>query len=76
LADYIRTHSFDTVGGNGIAFGKDGEWKESRMAFTQLVHIDGNDVGQFNDPKKTVLVWPPKFKSGPMVYPYATAKQS
>ena len=76
LADYIRTHSFDTVAGNGIAFGKDGEWKESRMTFTQLVHIDGNDVSQFNDPKKTVLVWPPKFKSGPMLYPYAAAKQS
>jgi branched-chain amino acid transport system substrate-binding protein len=74
LADYIRTHSFDTVGGNGIAFGKDGEWKESRMTFTQLVHIDGHDVGQFDDPKKTILVWPPKFKSGEMVYPYAKAK--
>lgn len=75
LADYIRTHSFDTVGGNGIAFGKDGEWKETRMTFTQLVHVNGHDVRQFDDPKKTLVVWPAKFKSGDMVYPYATAKK-
>jgi branched-chain amino acid transport system substrate-binding protein len=73
LADYIRSHSFDTVGGT-VAFGKDGEWKQTRMTFTQLVHVNGHDVAQFDDPKKTIVVWPLNHKSGDLAYPYAKAK--
>jgi branched-chain amino acid transport system substrate-binding protein len=74
IAAYIRTHSFHTVGGD-ITFGKDGEWVKSRMVFTQFLHVDGNDVGQFRDPKKVLVVWPPEFKTGDMVYPYAAARK-
>jgi len=74
LADYIRSHEFDTVGGP-IKFGKDGEWTETRMAFTQFQNITGNDLEQFKEPKKNVLLWPTKFKSGDLIYPYPGAKK-
>jgi branched-chain amino acid transport system substrate-binding protein len=74
LAAYIRTASFDTAGGP-IKFGKDGEWVESRMTFTQFQHVTGNDLGQFTDPKKSVLLWPFENKSGEMLYPYTSAKK-
>ena len=73
LADYIRKTTFKTVGGD-ITFGKDGEWTESRMFFTQFQHVDGNDIGQFRGAKKEVVLWPPKYATGKMIYPYTGAK--
>jgi len=74
IATYIRTHSFKTVGGD-VTFGKDGEWAKSRMVFTQFQHVDGNDLDQFRDPKKVVVVWPPEFETGDMIYPYSAARK-
>ena len=73
LADYIRANSFKTVLGD-IKFGKGGEWAESRVLQTQFQNIKGNDVAQFKDIKTQVVVSPPAYASGTVVYPYEKAK--
>ena len=69
LADYIRTHSFKTVVGE-IAFGKDGEWAESRMIWTQFRGIKGNDLAQFKQSSTEVVLLPKAFASGELVTPF------
>ena len=46
LADYIHTHSFNTVVGT-IAFGNEGEWTAPRIVWTQFHGITGHDLAQF-----------------------------
>ena len=74
LADYLHGHTVDTVIGP-MTFGADGEWVKSRMLFTQFQKIDGNDLGQFKDPGKEVILWPAELKTGSMIYPYADARK-
>jgi len=72
LADYIRSHTFHTVFGD-VKFGKDGEWAESRMLQVQFQHITSNDIKQFEDPDKQVVLTPAAFKSGKVIYPMQKA---
>ena len=72
-ADYMRSHTFATVVGD-IAFGSDGEWAKSRTFFTQFQNVAPNDVEQFRDGAKQVILWPPEFKTGDIIYPYAKAR--
>jgi len=74
IADYIRTHTFDTVAGQ-IKFGKDGEWAKPRMIVTQWQNITGNDLGQVTDLKNWVVVWPPEYKTGNIIYPFESARK-
>lgn len=73
LADYIRTHTFKTVVGD-IAYGKDGEWAESRLIWTQFQGIKGNDLDQFRDSATEVILSPAQFKSGELITPYQAGK--
>ena len=73
LAAYIRSHSFSTVVGD-ITFGKDGEWKKSRVVFTQFQNVTSNALDQFKDTTHEVVIWPNEYKSGDMIYPYSKAK--
>ena len=72
LADYIRTHTIDTVIGP-MSFGDDGEWKTPRIIYAQFQNVSGNDIGQFKDMSRQIVVWPPELKTGDLVYPYAQA---
>jgi branched-chain amino acid transport system substrate-binding protein len=74
LADYLRSHTFQTVAGE-IAFGKDGEWAKPRQVFTQFQGVVANDLEQFRDGRRQPILWPAEYKSGSMVYPYAEAKK-
>jgi branched-chain amino acid transport system substrate-binding protein len=74
LADYMHTHSFPTVAGD-IAFAKDGEWAKPRIVFTQFQNVAPNDVEQFADGYKQPILWPPQYKTGDMIYPYAAARK-
>jgi branched-chain amino acid transport system substrate-binding protein len=69
LADYIRTHTFKTVVGD-ITYGKDGEWAEPRLIWTQFRGIKGNDLAQFESPDTEVVLLPAAFKSGDLVTPF------
>ena len=74
LADYIHSHSFKTVAGE-IAFGPDGEWVKPRLLVSQYQNVEGNDLEQFRDFKKQVILRPPGArKSGSLSYPYDAAK--
>ena len=57
-----------------IAFGPDGEWVKPRLLVSQYQNIVGNDLDQFRDFKKQVILWPPELKSGNLAYPYDAAK--
>jgi branched-chain amino acid transport system substrate-binding protein len=72
LADYIRKASFDTIIGP-IAFGPDGEWQKPRIIYAQFQNVSGNDIGQFKDMQKQIVVWPPELKTGELVHPYEKA---
>jgi branched-chain amino acid transport system substrate-binding protein len=69
LADYIRTHSFKTVIGD-VTYGKDGEWAESRLVWTQFQRIKGNDLAQFKQPATEVVLLPKVAQSGELITPY------
>ena len=73
LADYIRKTTFKTVVGD-VKFGPKGEWAEERTIAVQFQNIKGNTVDDVRDPSKEVVLYPPKFKSGELIYPYEKAK--
>ena len=73
LADHMHTHTFRTVAGE-VAFGPDGEWAKPRLLVSQFQNVVGNDLDQFRDFKKQVIIWPAQYKSGNFIYPYEAAK--
>jgi branched-chain amino acid transport system substrate-binding protein len=73
LADYIRANTFKTVVGD-VKFGPKGEWAQERTIAVQFQNITGNTVEDFRDPSKEVVLYPPQFKSGDVIYPYEKAK--
>jgi branched-chain amino acid transport system substrate-binding protein len=72
LADYMHTHTFDTVVGK-VAFGKDGEWTEPRVVWSQFQGVTDNSFEQFRDLKHEAIVWPPNYQTAPLIYPFADA---
>lgn len=73
LADYIRKATFKTVVGE-VKFGAKGEWAQERTIAVQFQNIKGNSIEDFRDPAKEVVLYPPQFKSGNVIYPYEKAK--
>ena len=73
LADYARKNSFKTVVGD-IRFNAEGEWTEAQVMAVQFQGVSGNGVEQFRDPKTEVILWPTKYKTGTVVYPYDSKK--
>jgi branched-chain amino acid transport system substrate-binding protein len=74
LAQYIHANPFQTVGGE-IKFQERGEWAEPRILLVQYQGIKGNDVNQFKEAGRQVIVYPPKFKSGNLIYPFNAASK-
>jgi branched-chain amino acid transport system substrate-binding protein len=73
LADYIRASTFKTVMGD-VKFGAKGEWAESRVLQVQFRNVKGNDPTQFKGIDTQVVVDPPAYESGKLIYPYEKAK--
>jgi branched-chain amino acid transport system substrate-binding protein len=69
IADYIRSNEHTTVVGK-IGFGKNGEWAKPRTLMVQYQGIKNNDLAQFTKPGTRVVLYPPKWKSGNVIYPY------
>src|SRR6266571_4193745 len=61
LADYLHATRFSTVIGE-VKFGPLGEWEKSRILYVQYQNIKGNDVNQFRQPGKAVILSPLEFK--------------
>jgi branched-chain amino acid transport system substrate-binding protein len=69
LAEYCRKTTFKTVVGD-IAFNAEGEWATAQVMAVQFQGVSGNGVDQFKDPKTEVILWPKKYATGKIVYPY------
>ena len=50
---------FKTVAGD-IAYGKDGEWRDTRQYLTQFQNIEPNNLEQFKSGDKQPILWPPE----------------
>ncbi len=73
LADYLRTHTFKTVVGD-ITYGKDGEWAEPRLVWTQFRGIKGNDLSQFENPAIEAVLLPKFAQSGELIEPFVAGR--
>jgi branched-chain amino acid transport system substrate-binding protein len=73
LAEYIHKTTFKTVVGE-VNFDKQGEWAVERVMAAQFQNIKGNTIDDFRDLKTEVIIYPPQFKTGEVIYPYEKAK--
>jgi branched-chain amino acid transport system substrate-binding protein len=73
LADFLRKNTFKTIVGD-IKFNAEGEWVEPQVLAVQFQGVSGNAVDQFKDPKTEVILWPTKYKTGNIIYPYDPKK--
>ena len=74
IAKHIHATTFSTVAGE-IAYGREGEWAQSRMVASQFQNVEPGNVQQFSDGAKQPILWPAKYKTGTLIYPYAEAKR-
>ncbi len=74
VADYLRTHSFDTIMASGIKFGKNGEWNKSGMLQVQYHGItDAANLETWRGMSYQTVLTPADEKTGSAIYPYAKA---
>jgi branched-chain amino acid transport system substrate-binding protein len=71
---YIHHHTFYTVVGE-INYAPDGAWAAPRTLVTQFQNVATGNIDQFRDGSVQPILWPPQYKSGTMIYPYAAAKK-
>jgi len=74
IADYLRNNTHKLIIGD-VKFGKDGEWANEKVVHVQFQNIKGNGLDQFRDVSTQVVVAPPAYESGKLIYPYEKAKQ-
>ena len=72
LAAYMHKATFQTVVGE-VKFNEQGEWAQERTLAAQFRNIKGNSIDEFRDLKTEVIIYPPQFKSGEVIYPYENA---
>jgi branched-chain amino acid transport system substrate-binding protein len=73
LAEYCRKSTFKTVVGD-ISFNAEGEWSTAQVMAVQFQGVSGNGVEQFTKPATEVILWPTKYKTGNIAYPYDPKK--
>jgi branched-chain amino acid transport system substrate-binding protein len=73
LSDYIGATAFSTIVGD-IKFGARGEWAEPRILLIQYRGISGNNIEQFKESGKQVILDPARFKSGDLAVPFEPVK--
>ncbi len=74
LAIYTHSHTFHTVVGD-IEYDKTGAWAKPRTVFTQFQNVAAGNLEQFSNGAVEPILWPPAYKTGDMIYPYADAKK-
>jgi len=74
LAEHMHNATFKTIIGD-VKFGKYGEWEKARVLTVQYRNISGNDVQQFKEAGKQVIVDPPGLKSGDLVVGFDATKK-
>jgi branched-chain amino acid transport system substrate-binding protein len=74
IAAYIHATKFATIVGD-VKFADNGEWEKSRVLFVQYQNIAPNDINQFRQGGKVVILYPPEYRSGKFMYPYSEIKR-
>ncbi|MFC3196515.1 amino acid ABC transporter substrate-binding protein [Parapedobacter deserti] len=69
LAAYCQNNEFETVI-DKVRFGEGGEWAEPRVVQVQFQQIDNPAIDTFRDSRVQVVVDPPAYASGSLIYPY------
>jgi branched-chain amino acid transport system substrate-binding protein len=74
IANYLRSHSFDTIMESGIKFGKNGEWTKSGMLQVQYHGItDAANLETWRGMSYQTVLTPADEKTGSVIFPYAKA---
>jgi branched-chain amino acid transport system substrate-binding protein len=74
LADYLRSHEFNTIMASGIKFGKDGEWTKSAMMQVQYHDLtDAANLDTWRGMDYQTVLTPADEKTGSVIYPYEKA---
>lgn len=74
LADYLRSHSFDTIMIDGVRFGNNGEWVKARQLQVQYHNLtDTADLETWRGMSYQTVLAPPEEKTGDVIYPFAKA---
>ena len=73
LAAHLKANTFKTVVGN-IAYGKDGEWAEPRLLWTQFRNIKGSDLAQFETTETEAVLLPEAVKTGELIEPFVAGR--
>jgi branched-chain amino acid transport system substrate-binding protein len=73
IARYIHANAFATVVGT-VRFDEIGEWVKTRFLFIQYQNLQANDIEQFRQAGKQVILYPPELKSGDLIYPFGRVK--
>jgi branched-chain amino acid transport system substrate-binding protein len=74
LAKYLRENTHKTIVGP-IAFGPDGEWKETATLEAQFRGVKDKNVDQFRAAGKQVILFPDRLKTGDLKFPFEDARQ-
>ena len=74
LADYLKSHTFNTIMIDGIKFGKNGEWVEARQLQVQYHDLtDSADLETWRGMSYQTVLTPPADATGKVIYPFANA---
>jgi len=74
LADYLRSHAFDTIMIDGLRFGKNGEWVKARQLEVQYHGItDAANLDTWRGMDYQTVLYPADDVTGKVIYPYAKA---
>ncbi|MGD9615283.1 MAG: amino acid ABC transporter substrate-binding protein [Alphaproteobacteria bacterium] len=74
LAEWLRKNKVQTIVGE-IEWGPNGEWKEPRVLQVQFHDVKGSDLEQWKTDAKQTILWPDKYATGKINYPYTEAKK-
>jgi branched-chain amino acid transport system substrate-binding protein len=76
LADYLRSHEFNTIMASGIRFGKNGEWTKSGMMQVQYHDLtDAANLDTWRGMSYQTVLTPADEKTGSVIYPYEKAQK-
>jgi branched-chain amino acid transport system substrate-binding protein len=70
LSDYIHANEFDTVVGK-IRFNELGEWAKPGVLMIQFQNIQGSGLDQYQQPGRQVILYPPEYRDGELMAPFA-----
>ncbi len=70
LAKYIHANTFKTIVGD-VKFNELGEWERARPIVVQFQNVQGSGLEQYMTGGKQVIVYPPEYKDGELITPYA-----